>query len=120
MTRHWTLDDIPWDEIDREKVDPELLQTVKAAALVEANSQDYVTYLHNVFAGDEDFSEAASHWGFEERQHGDALGKWAELVDPDAWPYEGSWLTVDGDLAVAHEGVLVLGAHRGAGPARRP
>jgi hypothetical protein len=35
----------------------------------------------------------------------------AELVDPDAWPYTGPWLAVDGDLTVA-QGVLVLGAHR--------
>ncbi|MGR8946475.1 MAG: ferritin-like domain-containing protein [Gammaproteobacteria bacterium] len=83
MTRHWTLNDIPWDQIDRSAVDPELLETVKAAALVEANSQDYVTYLHNVFNGDEDFSRAATHWGVEERQHGDALGKWAEIIDPE-------------------------------------
>ena len=83
MTHHWKLDDIPWDEIDPSAVDAELLETVKAAALVEANSQDYVTYLHNVFDGDEDFSKAASYWGVEERQHGDALGKWAELIDPD-------------------------------------
>ena len=33
----------------------------------------------------------------------------AELVDPDAWLYEGPWLTVEGG-----EKVLVLGAHRGA------
>jgi rubrerythrin len=43
--------------------------------------------LHNVFADDEDFKEAASHWGIEERQHGDALGKWANLVDP-SFDYE--------------------------------
>jgi rubrerythrin len=55
---------------------------VKASALVEANSADYVRYLHNVFANDPDFSQAASYWGVEERQHGDALGRWAETVDP--------------------------------------
>ncbi len=82
MASHWTLNDIPWDEINPDAVDAELLETIKAAALVEANSQDYVSYLHNVFDGDESFSDAASQWGNEERQHGDALGKWAELVDP--------------------------------------
>jgi hypothetical protein len=41
----------------------------------------------------------------------------AELVDPDAWPYAGPWLVVDGDLAVDREGVLVLGAHRDVGGA---
>lgn len=89
MTSHWALNDIPWDDIDPEKVDSELLQTVKAAALVEANSQDYVVYLHNVFSNDEDFSAAAHKWGVEERQHGEALGKWAEIVDP-AFSFEES------------------------------
>jgi hypothetical protein len=36
----------------------------------------------------------------------------AELIDPEAWPYPGPWLTLDGDQAVGHEDVLVLGAHR--------
>ena len=82
MKSHWTLDDIDWREIQPHAVEPELLEAVKAAALVEANSTDYVRYLHRVFAADEPFKEAASHWGVEERQHGDALGKWAQLIDP--------------------------------------
>ena len=79
---HWTLNDIDWSEIQPDAVEPALLEAVKAAALVEANSTDYVKYLHNVFAADESFKKAASHWGVEERQHGDALGKWAQLIDP--------------------------------------
>lgn len=59
-----------------------LLATVKTAALVEANSADYVIYLHNVFADDGVFRAAADRWGEEEAQHGAALGRWAELVDP--------------------------------------
>ena len=50
MAKHWTLDDIPWDLFDRAKVDPELLRAVKAAALVEHNSGDYVAYLCGIFA----------------------------------------------------------------------
>ncbi len=87
MKSSWTLDDIPWSDIDPGRVDRELLQAVKAAALVEANSADYVRYLHNVFAADESFKRAASHWGTEERQHGDALGRWAQIVDP-SFDYE--------------------------------
>ncbi len=83
MSSRWTLDKIPWDRFDPEKVDPELLQTVKAAALVEANSGDYVTYLCNIFTDDPDFQKAIEVWGVEEAQHGDALGRWAELADPE-------------------------------------
>ena len=83
MARHWTLDDIPWDRFDPDKVDPEVLQAVKAACLVEFNSTDYVKYLHNVFADDAVFREDVSSWGVEEAQHGAALARWAALADPD-------------------------------------
>ncbi|MGR8920226.1 MAG: ferritin-like domain-containing protein [Gammaproteobacteria bacterium] len=79
----WTLDDIDWDRLDPGCVGGPLLAAVKTAALVEANSADYVTYLHKVFADDAAFREAASVWGEEEAQHGAALGRWAERVDPD-------------------------------------
>lgn len=82
MSQTWTLDDMPWTALDPALVDAELLQTVKTAALVEANSADYVTYLCNVFADDPAFVEAARVWGEEEAQHGAALARWAERVDP--------------------------------------
>lgn len=81
--KHWTLDDIPWDRLDRSKVDPDQLKIIKAAAMVEFNATDYVAYLENVFADDEVFLEAARAWGVEETQHGEALGQWASRVDPD-------------------------------------
>lgn len=77
----WTLDDIDWTQLDRAAVTPELLNAVKTASLVEANSADYVVYLRNVFANDEAFIRAAELWGEEEAQHGAALGRWAEMVD---------------------------------------
>ncbi|HYM30261.1 MAG TPA: ferritin-like domain-containing protein [Candidatus Cybelea sp.] len=90
MGRHWTLDDIPWDRFDPAKVDPELLRAVKAAALVEQNSGDYVTYLCNVFHDDAEFQAAAHAWGEEEVQHGQALGRWAVLADP-AWDFDAAY-----------------------------
>lgn len=82
MTAHWTLDDLPWRRFDASKVDANLLAVVKTAALVEANAADYVRYLHNIFPDDADFRAAADQWGEEERQHGAALARWAELADP--------------------------------------
>jgi len=82
MNRRWTLDDIPWDRFEPLLVDPELLRAVKAAAMVEHNSGDYVTYLCNVFADDPEFQAAARDWGREEVQHGQALARWAGLADP--------------------------------------
>ncbi|MET4807716.1 ferritin-like domain-containing protein [Limibacillus sp. MBR-115] len=79
---HWTLDDISWQSFDPSKVDPEILKVAKAAALVEYNGADYADYLCNVFADDDAFQEAARTWAEEEVQHGQALGRWAQLADP--------------------------------------
>jgi len=81
-TSAWTLTDIPWSHLDRSKVSPELLALVKTAAMVERNGADYGRYLANVFADDPEFCAAARRWAVEEEQHGLALGRWAELVDP--------------------------------------
>jgi rubrerythrin len=80
---HWTLDDLPWQDFDPQKVDPETVRIVKAAGLVEFNGHEYVRYLCNVFADDADFQQDAERWGLEEVQHGEALGRWAALADPD-------------------------------------
>ena len=79
---HWTLDDIPWDRFEPDKVDPAILSIVKAASLVEQNGADYANYLCSVFADDAGFQAAARGWGTEEAQHGRALGRWATLADP--------------------------------------
>jgi rubrerythrin len=80
--RHWALDDIPWEEFDPGKVDPELLRIVKAASLVEYDGEDYARYLCRVFHDDQEFQAIAKRWGAEEVQHGQALARWARLADP--------------------------------------
>lgn len=80
---HWTMEDLPWDRFDPARVDGDVLKVVKAAALVEKNSADYAAYLCNVFPDDPAFCEAARTWAAEEVQHGDALGRWAEMADPE-------------------------------------
>ncbi len=82
MSRYWTLDDIDWSAFRPDLVDGQVLATIKAAALVEANAPDYVTYLCNVFQGDEPLCGAVRMWGDEEVQHGRALARWASLADP--------------------------------------
>src|ERR1700761_7593488 len=80
---HWTLDDIPWERFDRAKVSPDVLAVIKAAAMVERNGADYGRYLEGVFHDDPEFRATAIAWAKEEEQHGLALGRWAELADPD-------------------------------------
>lgn len=81
--KHWTLGDIAWDRFDPAMVDSNILKVVKAAAMVEHNGGDYATYLCNVFKDDPAFQDAANAWAVEEIQHGQALGRWAEMADPE-------------------------------------
>ena len=79
----WSPDDIEWSRFDSSKVEPWLLVAIKAAALVEYNAPDYVTYLKRVFQGDSpEIMASIEEWGREETQHGKTLGRWAELADP--------------------------------------
>lgn len=77
----WTIDDIPWEQFDRSKLKPWMIEAIKSAALVEYNAPDYVTYLKRIFP-DPDFHPIVEQWGREESQHGRVLGRWAELADP--------------------------------------
>src|SRR3569833_1979720 len=79
----WTMDDVHWELFDPARVDPSLLAAIKAAALVEYNAPDYVTYLKRVFrdSGAQTLANI-EQWGQEEAQHGRALGRWAEMADP--------------------------------------
>ena len=81
--KYWTLDDIPWDQFDPTKVDPDMLRIVKAAAMVEFNGGIYAEYLCSVFDDDPQFQDASRRWAFEEVQHGSALARWAQMADPE-------------------------------------
>ena len=73
LMKHWTLDDIPWDRFEVDKVDPRILRVAKAASMVELNGGDYADYLCNVFSGDPAVQRLARGWAQEEVQHGRAL-----------------------------------------------
>ena len=45
MSKHWTLDDIDWDGFQPSQVDPQLLATIKTAAMVEGNFADGCDHL---------------------------------------------------------------------------
>lgn len=81
--RYWKLDDIPWDQFDPSKVDPDMLRIVKAAAMVEFNGDTYAEYLCSVFNDDVEFQDTARRWAQEEVQHGEALARWARMADPE-------------------------------------
>ena len=97
----WSMDEISYDKIDRSKVDADLIKVVKAAALVEYNAVAYSDYLVKVFKDDEYFQEMSRCWATEEVQHGQALGKWAETVDP-SWNLEEAMAKFRAGYTVAH------------------
>jgi hypothetical protein len=78
----WTVESIPWERVNSANSDPDILMLVKTASLVEYNSADYTAYLSQVFHGDPEFIDLVQVWDAEERQHGLALKKWAEIIDP--------------------------------------
>src|SRR5260370_9653232 len=86
----WTLETISWDRFDASKVDPEILRNIKAASLVERNAGDYGIYLGRVFADDPSSTDSVKGWVGEEIQHGMALGRWAQLADPD-WDFDAAF-----------------------------
>jgi hypothetical protein len=105
----WSLDEIPWDRFDRSKLDPEIVPIVKAASLVEYNGAAYARHLCRVFEDDEAFRRNARRWGEEEVQHGEALGRWAELADSEfsfalAFDRFRAGYQVDFDCAVSRRG----------------
>ena len=48
FTQGWTLDDVHWSRFDASKIEPSMLAAIKAAALVEFNAPDYVSYLNDI------------------------------------------------------------------------
>jgi hypothetical protein len=113
----WTLDDIPWSAFDRSKVGPVMIAAVKAAALVEYNAPAYVAYLKRVLAdaGPQTLGDM-EQWGREEAQHGLALGRWAEMADPN-WSFQDAFARFSEGYRAPHfvsdDSISVRGSRRG-------
>lgn len=87
--RHWTLADIPFDRIDRDKIerDENLFFVLVGASLVESGSDIYTELLVEHFGEHSEVSQwLATQWESEELQHGRALRQYVE----HAWP-EFAW-----------------------------
>ena len=105
----WNLDDIPWGRFNPSKLDPEIVPIVKAASLVEYNGGAYAHHLCRIFHDNPAFQRDARRWGEEEIRHGRALGRWAELADPEfdfaaAFARFQAGYRVDFDCAVSRRG----------------
>ncbi|MGA9853164.1 MAG: ferritin-like domain-containing protein [Gammaproteobacteria bacterium] len=84
--QRWTLDDIPWQSIDRSAVaDWELLfYLATTASFIETATDTYAHNLIEYYAGDvEATAWLEQHWQHEELQHGRALKRYVQTAWPD-------------------------------------
>jgi hypothetical protein len=84
--RHWSLDDIPWQEIRRDALagNQGFFYLIAAASLMESATDLYTENLIDFFAGDEEVTFwLEQYWLPEELQHGRALRRYVET----AWPH---------------------------------
>jgi hypothetical protein len=83
--QRWSLDDIPWDKVERKVVaaEEELLLLVATASFVEIATDLFARNLLKRFAGEPEIGDWLDrHWQHEELQHGRALKRYVEV----AWP----------------------------------
>lgn len=84
--RHWSLDDIPWQSIDRDAASRSeaLFYMVAAASLMESATDLYTANLIEHFASDPEITSwLRDYWLPEELQHGRALRRYVETAWPD-------------------------------------
>ncbi len=79
----WNADTIPWHEFDASKLSPDILMVVKAAAMTERNAPDYTRHLKSLFKDNPTYYRLLDDWEAEEVQHGEMLGRYAEMADPN-------------------------------------
>lgn len=94
--RHWSLDDIPWDQIERDTLggSEAWFYMIAAASLMESATDLYTRNLIDYFSGDDEITGwLKNYWLPEELQHGLALRRYVEA----AWP-EFPWDRVRGDF----------------------
>jgi hypothetical protein len=94
--RHWSLDDIPWGDIERDAVhrSDAWFYMLAAASLMESATDLYTRNLIDYFAEDDEITLWLEHyWLREELQHGRALRRYVET----AWP-EFPWERVRSDF----------------------
>lgn len=82
----WTVQDIPYHEVDRELMrdQTELFYIIAAASFVEITSDLYTRNLVDFYEGDAEIADwLANFWEHEEVQHGIALKRYVQAAWPD-------------------------------------
>lgn len=81
--KKWDIQELNLTLFNREQVSSELIDIIKATCLIESRADLYSSYLLSVFSSKNEWHKLIYIWNLEERQHGEALKKWSQLVDPD-------------------------------------
>ena len=82
----WSIDDIPFHNIDRDEIptDWQVFYMLASASFVEITSNLYTGNLVAFYQGDDEVTEWLSHqWEAEELQHGAALKRYVQAAWPD-------------------------------------
>lgn len=83
----WRMEDIPWNDIRKDKVDPGWLELIRQCAFSELTTFTASQRFLKDFWDDPDFTQWISVWFYEETRHPQALLKWLSHfgvnVDPE-------------------------------------
>ena len=77
----WKMSDIPWSDIDKDKVTPSLVSLVRDIAYAELTTWSAANRFFEAFAEDVDFSQWITIWMYEETKHPQALMRWLKEFD---------------------------------------
>ncbi len=81
--KKWDIGVLDLSRFKSKEIPLSLIYVIKATCLLESRADLYSSYLLSVFQSKKRWRQAIQVWNLEERQHGQALRKWCELVDPD-------------------------------------
>jgi hypothetical protein len=81
VLKKWDIQDLNLTLFNSEQVSSELVDVIKATCLIESRADLYSSYLLSVFSSKNEWHKLIHIWNLEERQHGQALKKWSQLVD---------------------------------------
>ena len=76
----WSMSDIPWDDIDMDHVDENLISLVRGATFGELTTYTATQAFMELFSDDLDFTQWMSVWLYEETKHPHALAMWLSKV----------------------------------------
>lgn len=77
----WRMEEVPWDRLDKEKADVELLHLVREIAFSELTTFTASQRFLKDFWDDPDFTQWVSVWFYEETRHPNILLKWLRHFD---------------------------------------